>query len=627
MIFGYFTLFVALVISAVAEFYSIVGLTSIFSAAFWPVVIMGAALGVGKITAAVWLKLNWDRANWTYKLYLVPAVVFLMFLTSMGIFGYLSKAHSDQNLVSGDVQSKIAIFDEKIKVSKENIDANRKALKQLDEAVDQVMGRSTSEEGAVKAVAIRKSQANDRKRLLAEIQAEQKTISQLNEESAPIRAEVRKVEAEVGPIKYIAAMIYGDNPDANLLESAVRWVIVLIVAVFDPLALMLILAAQQSLRWGRKEKEQLAQEKLTEEEFKYELENDPELAAFIERSREVARALDNGDPIPEAMEVPLPDDQGVLSTDQNINLNPTVPPADEPIISKHPYLSQPFAHFENLQPMVYRPEPEPDSESPQNIYMLRYDALPANTQIEKPKAKKKRAPKKPKVTAAPKEETGLEQVTAAIEQIDLVPGVPEPIANHPELQNAIMEALNNGAVSLQGAIEEPKILAAGVDVVDRPGDYLNSPETHPEPKKKAKPEVKLILPAVAEAANKGPKSVVQVPEAVDARRSKMAPIADNEMVEPTEVTAHFGIVFPDAPSKGELFLRVDYLPSRLFKFNGSKWIEVDKTLTDSYVYNDEYVKYLIEEIGAGRLDIDDLSPSERDQVEEHLRNEQSRNAT
>ena len=133
----------------------------------------------------------------------------------------------DQNLVSGDVVAKIAVYDEKIKTAKENIDANRKALKQLDESVDQVMGRSTDEKGADKAVALRRSQGKERTRLVAEIEAEQKTVSRLNEEAAPIRAEVRKVEAEVGPIKYIAAMIYGDNLDSTLLEHAVRWVIIL----------------------------------------------------------------------------------------------------------------------------------------------------------------------------------------------------------------------------------------------------------------------------------------------------------------------------------------------------------------------------------------------------------------
>jgi hypothetical protein len=172
----------------------------------------------------------------------------------MGIFGFLSKAHSDQNLVSGDVQSKIAVYDEKIKTAKDNIDANRKALKQMDEAVDQVMGRSQDEKGADKAVAIRRGQQKERARLQAEITAEQKTISQISEERAPIAAEVRKVEAEVGPIKYIAKFIYGDaGADENMLEKAVTWIIVLIVVVFDPLAVIMLLAAQMTFGWKREE--------------------------------------------------------------------------------------------------------------------------------------------------------------------------------------------------------------------------------------------------------------------------------------------------------------------------------------------------------------------------------------
>lgn len=161
----------------------------------------------------------------------------------MGIFGYLSKAHMDQGLVSGEVMSKISLYDEKIKIAKENIDANRKALKQMDEAVDQVLGRSQDEKGADKAVALRRTQQKERTRLLSEIATEQKTISSLNEERTPIAAEVRKVEAEVGPIKYIAALLYGDDTDELLLEKAIRWVIIIIVIVFDPLAILLLIAA------------------------------------------------------------------------------------------------------------------------------------------------------------------------------------------------------------------------------------------------------------------------------------------------------------------------------------------------------------------------------------------------
>ncbi len=252
-------LLTGLTISAVAIYYSVVGLTAIFSAAVIPIIVMGSALEVAKLVCASWLKANWGKVPRFMKLYMSAAVIVLMLITSMGIFGFLSKAHNDQNLVSGDVQSKIAIYDEKIKVAKENIDANRKALKQMDEAVDQVMGRSADEKGADKAVALRRGQAKERTRLLSEITAEQKVVAQLSEERAPIAAEVRKVEAEVGPIKYIAKFIYGDDgANENMLEKAVTWIIILIVVVFDPLAVIMLLGAQMTFAWHNKNKDPLA---------------------------------------------------------------------------------------------------------------------------------------------------------------------------------------------------------------------------------------------------------------------------------------------------------------------------------------------------------------------------------
>jgi len=244
---AYLALLSGLSISAVAVYYSVVGLTAIFAAAVVPIIIMGTTLEVSKLVATVWLKQNWKTAPLLIKTYLFAAIVVLMIITSMGIFGFLSKAHSDQNLVSGDVMAKIAIYDEKINTAKENIDANRKQLKQMDEAVDQVMARSDSEKGAEKSVALRRSQSKDRTRLLQDIEAEQKTISSLNEERAPIAAEVRKVEAEVGPIKYIAAFFYGST-DPSILEKAVTWVIITLIVVFDPLAVILLLASQMSFQ-------------------------------------------------------------------------------------------------------------------------------------------------------------------------------------------------------------------------------------------------------------------------------------------------------------------------------------------------------------------------------------------
>jgi hypothetical protein len=255
MLIAYLSLISGLLISAVAIYYSVEGLVAIYPAMVVPIVIMGVAIELGKLSLTVWLKQFWDRAPIFIKAYMLPAVAVLMLITSIGVFGFLSKAHSDQILVSGDVQSKLAIYDEKIKTAKDNIEANRKQLKQMDEAVDQVMGRSTDEKGADKANAIRKSQQRDRQALAKDIEANQKIVAQLNDEAAPIRAENRKVEADVGPIKYIAAFIYGSNPDANVLEKAVTWITVLIVIVLDPLAVVLLLASQYSFAWAKEEKE------------------------------------------------------------------------------------------------------------------------------------------------------------------------------------------------------------------------------------------------------------------------------------------------------------------------------------------------------------------------------------
>jgi hypothetical protein len=256
MLFALITLLSAISLSAIAAYYSVIGLMAIFAASPIPIAIMGGALEFSKLIAASWAYKNWKIAPRFLKYYFTVAVMILMFITSLGIFGYLSKAHNDQSLISGDVSAKIEMIDEKIKVEKDNIDVNRKTLKQMDEAVDQVMVRSTNEKGAEKAASLRKAQQIERGRLLKEIETYNKRISTLNEERAPIATEIRKVEAEVGPIKYIAALIYGDSIDSSLLDKSVRFVIILLVLVFDPMAVLLVIAGNFSLRQIAKEKEE-----------------------------------------------------------------------------------------------------------------------------------------------------------------------------------------------------------------------------------------------------------------------------------------------------------------------------------------------------------------------------------
>ncbi len=326
---AYLALISGLSISAVAIYYSVAGLISIFAAAVIPIAVMGIVLEVGKLSATVWLKQNWSIAPRFLKTYLLIAITVLMLITSMGIFGYLSKAHLDQAVPTGDVAAKVALLDEKIKTERENIDAARRALKQMDDAVDQTMVRSTTEQGAGRAAQLRRQQQTERTKLQKDIATAQSNISRLNEERAPIAAELRKVEAEVGPIKYVAALIYGDNPDNNLLERAVRWMIIIIVLVFDPLAVILLLASQYSFTWFRQKEE----------------------------SEDKPKSINDFVPQPQTLVV----DEEPVKTEPTIS----IPEEEKEVVineKTHPYLYQPWVWkvpgVEPVGPMVYKPEEE-----------------------------------------------------------------------------------------------------------------------------------------------------------------------------------------------------------------------------------------------------------------------------
>ena len=368
MIFGIITLLSALTISAIAIYYSVAGLAAIFAAAVIPIIVMGVALEVGKLVTAVWLHRYWDRAVWWMKTYLSIAVLVLMFITSMGIFGFLSKAHIEQTSLSQEQVALIETLDDKETRSQAKIDRWRGELDRLlkgedvrvdslitseQDNLDKIYARIKSEKDAFRADAkfeieqqqTRIKQAQDRrdaeiaaaekkfegtfggskqyeeavtkaknnelsvasraqKEILAIneqldkdlaavdakyskdvadinkrindlrnqanaktddiegritelegfIETEQKIIDDVNEEKFGYEKEYRKLEAEVGPIKYIAEFIYGEQADNNLLEAAVRWVIIIIIFVFDPLAVLLLIASQYTFNWHRENK-------------------------------------------------------------------------------------------------------------------------------------------------------------------------------------------------------------------------------------------------------------------------------------------------------------------------------------------------------------------------------------
>ena len=529
MILTFLMFLVALCLSAVAAFYSIVGLTAIFSAAVTPIILMGSILEVAKLTVTVWLHEYWDRARWLMKVYLCSAVVVLMIITSMGIFGFLSKAHSDQSMVSGDVLAKIAIYDEKIKTERENIDANRKALKQMDEAVDQVMGRSSDEKGADKAVAIRRAQQKERARLLADIAEAQKKITVLNEDRAPIAAEVRKVEAEVGPIKYIAAFIYGDNPDANVLERAVRWVIIMLVIVFDPLAIMMLLSATESRKW-------------IQELPKYKPDDGPLTDAQIEQIKETDKQPDE----PTWMLRPDPSPPGWM-----YNTTTTTYPSTEEEVEelknefdrgRHAYLDKPFVHFENLKPMVHKAEDG-------------YVNYPSSVET-------------PPFEGIKNPDTGQWEQTG--------PLLAEKYSEWTD--DDFEDLMEEDDFSDEEDVEKQAIRLWKID----------------NPKATIKEQRRLLNMGIVDSL---------------------------PWTQYLDRVVGFGAAWPENPNKGQMHIRIDSTPTRLYKFNSDKWIEVDKSISDVYTYNQAYIDYLIDQISRGEYDLELLTNSEREQVEFKLKQE------
>ena len=237
----------AIALSGIAAYYSVIGLAQIFPGSYWPIIIMGSVLEAAKLVTVSWLYDNWKETLSALKIYFLIAVVLLMGITSMGIFGYLSKAHIEHSSSISPLVEKEMIYEEKIKTLKEVIETNRKNVLQLDAAVDQVMVRSTDEKGAERSNQIRKTQQKERLRAADEIARAQTEIQKITEEKSPISLEIKKAESDLGPIKYVADVVYGTQ-DRDLIDKAVRLVIFVIIVVFDPLAVLLLIAANQTYR-------------------------------------------------------------------------------------------------------------------------------------------------------------------------------------------------------------------------------------------------------------------------------------------------------------------------------------------------------------------------------------------
>jgi hypothetical protein len=379
----YILLITALALSAIAATYAVIGLTAIFAASATSIMVMGATLEAAKLVVASWLYRNWKEIPTLLKAYFTSALVILMLLTSMGIFGYLSKAHLDQAVPTSDLVAKVSFIDEQILNQRENIDAARKTITQLDRQVEETLNRTTDATDNVavnRSVTIRRAQARERQALAEEIKKAQEEISRLNTERQPIAQQVRQVEAEVGPIKYIAALVYGNDLNQDLLETAVRWVIILIVIVFDPLAVLMLIA------WNREvNRESLAAPLPILSPEPEDTEQDVE--EFFQRGKLVARGLDA-------------DEEARLAKEAN-NL---------------------IAEIERVEPEPQVPKELPPEPEETKAFLQKVENIVKSTQVEDPK---------PELSAPPKEQLDDTQFTLNPES-DTKEIVRKPISGRPE---------------------------------------------------------------------------------------------------------------------------------------------------------------------------------------------------
>ena len=814
-------LLVALSLSGIAAYYSIIGLAAIFAAAVIPIIIMGGILEVAKLTVTVWLHQHWDRARWVMKLYLVPAVAVLMFITSMGIFGFLSKSHIEQTSANTEslvqverivseisrAEAGIARSEQKIAKAEASTGNNNASIQQqidteqqrIDQAYERIkpaiaeqnaiienarksdttkvepyleqlkgldaelarldtnakeyetalsnVGKDTSAIDAQVApyqqqidqinseldtlqrlsksgstAEIKKFQqtigiksdgifgtdtakrtnewkANNQKRIdqlsrtitqlrkdhednldkerdrlrgliaaargadlqaikdrkldvlkridevrnqespavksaidqiakiragadaqvaqsqklinglrnsltvgvdsevetiiaeeTAKIKSANAALDQLVEQKFALEAKTRQLEAEVGPVKYIAELIYGTNTDQSLLEEAVRWVIILIVAVFDPLAIMMLLAATESFAWRRQDKGNLIVQE-TDNKVPSPIASQENETATESNTAESdsGRADENTEEIG--------------NTDNQVGTEVRGDTEDSQKVVT--------VHVEH----IVVPEPEEET-PPQSI--IKVPDEPLFPEHGTPEAK---AFSDNIIAAAMAKQFGskLDTETKKIEEEVQESIILEFMQPAQEPDNASTDSeITTTDQEKTADLGEPRQPEATVEeeTIEDSELFAWKEEDEGDPEKRAKRIWKRLNP---DSTLKEQEQLLDNKLIDKLPWQQYVQASDDELDQYTR--ADFGTQFPTHPIKGDTFVRVDYLPSRLYKWNGTKWIEIDKENTDAFTYNEEYIQHLIEKLGSGEYDPELLNDAERAQIEQQLKSQ------
>jgi hypothetical protein len=570
------SLFTAISISSVSAYFSILGLTAIFAAAKLPIIILGSTLEFGKVVSTLFVHRHWKDLSRSLKIYLVIAITILMMITSMGTFGFLSKAHLDQALPSDNNQIQLNIIDQKIQTDKDNITAAKQELTQLDTAVNQMMGRTTDATGAQRAVNIRKNQAKDRQRIADTIDSANKDLLTLQQQEAPLKAEQNKIAVEVGPIKYIADLIYGQSEDPNVLEKAVRIVILMLVSVFDPLAIVLLLATTSIMRILPKKKKEIPVEqpiikdKIADNIIEEIVESHKEMDAFTKKYVEPEFKLgDAPSGVKEFGVIPLEEMTEEMKQEYEAEIA-TLKAALEVKASINDSLTQALRIKEE--------------------------------EISSLKAEK----------------------NAESERISqLLDGYQTRIDNYEQLQDDLKQVID----AERSASEE--LQKANNDLFDElesvNGKFLEYVKTTDEYIAELMDKLSLEHQNSSELVNNlqerdsklaelsSKVNELTTPEAIADRMLTISPLKIEEYS-----TEEFGNEFPENPFNGQLFVLTNAKPHVVYKYiMDYGWVPVDKSTTDSYI-TDSYALFLVEAIASGEFDISELTEREQERITEVL---------
>ena len=279
MIMAFLVLIAGLLLSGTAAYYSIIGLLAIFPGAIVPIALMGSSLEFAKLVAASWLYRNWDIAPKILKGYFVFAIIVLMFITSLGTFGYLSKVHLESSIGVADNSLEISRIEQQIAAEQRKVGNAQRSLESLDSVVDKAFFDGTR---------IRNQQKTERTALNSVIENSDAKIEKLTSDLVPLRRSNIESEAKIGPLKYIAELIYGKDEAANYFDSAVRFVIILIVLVFDPLAVLLLIAANISFSQPKKKENDVEPKEPKQKKPNYIVEKIETVQAKRKKKKKVA---------------------------------------------------------------------------------------------------------------------------------------------------------------------------------------------------------------------------------------------------------------------------------------------------------------------------------------------------